>query len=172
MQTIARPSSQLGALAGRATVHNSTRFCSMQRVANIPRFALHVRNSSRRNRCQIDPQLCTKPLNLELQVFVKTPDGWVLKLVCDELGGIEQIGIGRWRYDDFIHAKSPSSRKARPSISQPPRLAPRAFLRALSDWIGCSPRTSSPKRSSRSLRPDSRRIVANSRFYCRPSKGM
>ena len=53
-----------------------------------------------------------RALNLELQVFVKTPNGWVLKLVCDELGGIEQIGIGRWRYDDFIHAKSPSSRKA------------------------------------------------------------
>ena len=33
----------------------------MQRVANIPRFALHVRNASRRNRCQTDPQLCTKP---------------------------------------------------------------------------------------------------------------
>ena len=33
----------------------------MQRVANIPRFALHVHNASRRNRCQTDPQSCTKP---------------------------------------------------------------------------------------------------------------
>ena len=53
--------------ASRSTLHppssryNSTRFCSMQRVANIPRFALHVRNASRRNRCQTGPQLCTKP---------------------------------------------------------------------------------------------------------------
>ena len=47
----------------------------MQRVANIPRFALHVRNASRRNRCQTDPQLCTKPPN-NLRIYVSKKQ-WV-----------------------------------------------------------------------------------------------
>ena len=27
----------------------------------------------------------------------------VLKFVCDVLEGVEKVGVGRWRYDDFIH---------------------------------------------------------------------
>ncbi len=60
-QSAARPAS-LEALAGRPIVHNSTRFGSMPRVANIPRYALHVHNASRRNQALSDPHLCPKPL--------------------------------------------------------------------------------------------------------------
>ena len=42
----------------------------MQRVANIPRFALHVHNASRRNRGQTDPHLCTKPPNSRIDALV------------------------------------------------------------------------------------------------------
>lgn len=33
----------------------------MPRVANIPRYALHVHNASRRNQALSDPHLCPKP---------------------------------------------------------------------------------------------------------------
>ena len=55
------------ALAGRPIVHNSTRFSSTPRVANIPRYALHVHNALRRNQALSDPHLCPKP-----QIFVRT----------------------------------------------------------------------------------------------------
>lgn len=58
-QSAARPAS-LEALAGRPIVHNSTRFSSTPRVANIPRYALHVHNALRRNQAASDPHLCPK----------------------------------------------------------------------------------------------------------------
>ena len=60
LQTIGRPAS-LEAPAGRPIVHNSTRFSSTPRVANIPRYALHVHNALRRNQALLDPHLCPKP---------------------------------------------------------------------------------------------------------------
>ena len=61
VRELARPAS-LEALAGRPIVHNSTRFSSAPRVANIPRYALHVHNALRRNQALSDPHLCPKPL--------------------------------------------------------------------------------------------------------------
>ena len=60
LQTIGRPAS-MEALARRTVVHNSTRFSSTPRVANIPRYALPVHNALRRNQALSDPYLCPKP---------------------------------------------------------------------------------------------------------------
>ena len=51
----------LGGQGRCSHVHNSERFGSMPRVANIPRYALHVHNASRRVEGGSYPRLCTKP---------------------------------------------------------------------------------------------------------------
>ena len=78
------------ALAGRPIVHNSTRFSSTPRVANIPRYALHVHNALRRNQALSDPHLCPKP---HFFAQITAADTTYLKKYDGHLRIINDIGL-------------------------------------------------------------------------------
>ena len=88
----------LGGQGRCSHIHNSERFGSMPRVANIPRYALHVHNASRRIEGRSHPRLCTKPhFSLLFQGVLML--GWIMFSVPAVFwGGILPFATVRYRY--------------------------------------------------------------------------